>query len=104
MLRHYWLSPAPQPTVTRGWCRVMKRRSTLPTPSVTAVPLFVYPCIPRNPTPNAWNFAVPIHPVIHIWPLPLLLWLLWMEFKMKNEVEPMDLRPHPYEFALYYDM
>ena len=75
---------SPQPTVTRGWCRVMKRRSTLPTPSVTAAPLFVYPCIPRNPTPNAWNFAVPIHPVIHIWPLPLLLWLLWMEFKTKS--------------------
>jgi glutamine synthetase len=28
----------------------------------------------------------------------------WIEYKMKNEVEPMDLRPHPYEFALYYDM
>jgi glutamine synthetase len=28
----------------------------------------------------------------------------WIEYKMKNEVEALDLRPHPYEFALYYDI
>lgn len=28
----------------------------------------------------------------------------WINFKMKNEVEAMDLRPHPYEFQLYYDI
>jgi glutamine synthetase len=27
----------------------------------------------------------------------------WTELKMKNEVGPMAIRPHPYEFALYYD-
>ena len=27
----------------------------------------------------------------------------WIEFKLDNEVNPLRLRPHPYEFALYYD-
>jgi glutamine synthetase len=27
----------------------------------------------------------------------------WLEYKMANEVNPLRLRPHPYEFALYYD-
>ncbi|GAB4298698.1 MAG: type I glutamate--ammonia ligase [Oscillatoriaceae cyanobacterium] len=27
----------------------------------------------------------------------------WIEYKLDNEVNPMRLRPHPYEFALYYD-
>ncbi|MEA2624807.1 MAG: glutamine synthetase [Candidatus Binatota bacterium] len=27
----------------------------------------------------------------------------WIEYKMANEVDPIRLRPHPYEFALYYD-
>ena len=27
----------------------------------------------------------------------------WVDWKVKNEVEPMALRPHPYEFHLYYD-
>ena len=27
----------------------------------------------------------------------------WIEYKMANEVDAMRLRPHPYEFALYYD-
>jgi glutamine synthetase len=28
----------------------------------------------------------------------------WIEFKLDNEVNAMRLRPHPYEFALYYDV
>jgi len=28
----------------------------------------------------------------------------WIWYKMKNEVEAMRLRPHPYEFCLYYDI
>jgi glutamine synthetase len=28
----------------------------------------------------------------------------WIEYKMKNEVDAMRLRPHPYEFCLYYDI
>ena len=28
----------------------------------------------------------------------------WIEYKYKNEVEAMRLRPHPYEFCLYYDI
>jgi glutamine synthetase len=28
----------------------------------------------------------------------------WIWYKMKNEVEAVDLRPHPWEFALYYDI
>jgi glutamine synthetase len=28
----------------------------------------------------------------------------WIEYKLDNEVNPMRLRPHPYEFALYYDV
>jgi len=28
----------------------------------------------------------------------------WIEYKMKNEVEALDLRPHPWEFAMYYDI
>src|SRR4030095_12138928 len=28
----------------------------------------------------------------------------WIEYKRKNEVDPVRLRPHPYEFALYYDL
>jgi len=27
----------------------------------------------------------------------------WIDYKMSKEVSPMRLRPHPYEFALYYD-
>ena len=27
----------------------------------------------------------------------------WIEFKTANEVNALRLRPHPYEFALYYD-
>ncbi len=28
----------------------------------------------------------------------------WISYKMENEVDAMRLRPHPYEFCLYYDM
>jgi glutamine synthetase len=28
----------------------------------------------------------------------------WIDYKMTREVEAMRLRPHPYEFCLYYDM
>ncbi|GDY33217.1 type I glutamate--ammonia ligase [Gandjariella thermophila] len=28
----------------------------------------------------------------------------WIEFKRENEIDPLRLRPHPYEFALYYDV
>ena len=28
----------------------------------------------------------------------------WIQYKMENEVDPVRCRPHPYEFALYYDI
>ncbi len=28
----------------------------------------------------------------------------WISYKLENEVKPIDLRPHPWEFALYYDI
>lgn len=28
----------------------------------------------------------------------------WIAFKREHEIDPMRLRPHPYEFALYYDV
>src|SRR5438128_2169220 len=28
----------------------------------------------------------------------------WIEYKRKNEVDPVRLRPHPWEFALYFDI
>ncbi len=28
----------------------------------------------------------------------------WINYKLVNEVQAMDLRPHPWEFALYYDI
>jgi len=28
----------------------------------------------------------------------------WIDYKMQNEVLALDLRPHPWEFALYYDI
>jgi glutamine synthetase len=28
----------------------------------------------------------------------------WIEYKMENEVNALALRPHPWEFALYYDI
>ena len=28
----------------------------------------------------------------------------WIDYKMVNEVQAIDLRPHPWEFALYYDI
>ena len=28
----------------------------------------------------------------------------WINYKLTNEVEAIDLRPHPWEFALYYDI
>jgi len=29
---------------------------------------------------------------------------LWIDYKMSKEVNPMRMRPHPYEFMLYYDI
>jgi glutamine synthetase len=28
----------------------------------------------------------------------------WIDYKMEKEVKPMALRPHPYEFSLYYEL
>ena len=28
----------------------------------------------------------------------------WIAYKRENELDPMSLRPHPYEFTLYYDI
>ena len=28
----------------------------------------------------------------------------WIDYKRTNEVAPIQLRPHPYEFELYYDI
>ena len=28
----------------------------------------------------------------------------WIEYKREAEAMALDLRPHPYEFALYYDI
>jgi glutamine synthetase len=28
----------------------------------------------------------------------------WIQYKIRNEVQAIDLRPHPWEFALYYDL
>ncbi|PYP99411.1 MAG: glutamine synthetase, partial [Acidobacteria bacterium] len=28
----------------------------------------------------------------------------WIDYKRKNEVDPIRLRPHPWEFALYSDI
>jgi len=28
----------------------------------------------------------------------------WVEYKRVNEVDALRLRPHPWEFALYYDI
>ena len=27
----------------------------------------------------------------------------WIEYKKTKEIDPIRLRPHPYEFSLYYD-
>ena len=29
---------------------------------------------------------------------------MWIEYKRKNEVDAVRMRPHPYEFHLYYDI
>jgi glutamine synthetase len=29
---------------------------------------------------------------------------LWIDYKIKHEVDPVRMRPHPYEFMLYYDI
>ncbi|MCH2375857.1 MAG: glutamine synthetase, partial [Planctomycetes bacterium] len=28
----------------------------------------------------------------------------WIEYKRENEVDQLRLRPHPYEFSMYYDI
>ena len=28
----------------------------------------------------------------------------WIDYKRENEVDALRLRPHPYEFCLYYDI
>jgi glutamine synthetase len=28
----------------------------------------------------------------------------WLEYKREKEVTPVNMRPHPYEFTLYYDV
>jgi glutamine synthetase len=27
----------------------------------------------------------------------------WIEYKRKNEIDAVNMRPHPYEFVMYYD-
>ena len=41
-----------------------------------------------------------------MWTQPQWLDLIetWIEYKRANEIEPLRLRPHPYEFQLYYDL
>ncbi|MDH7500926.1 MAG: glutamine synthetase, partial [candidate division NC10 bacterium] len=29
---------------------------------------------------------------------------VWLSYKRKREVDPVRLRPHPYEFTLYFDV
>lgn len=29
---------------------------------------------------------------------------VWLEFKRKREIDPVRMRPHPYEFYLYFDI
>ena len=29
---------------------------------------------------------------------------VWIEYKRKNEADAVRMRPHPYEFHLYYDI
>ncbi len=29
---------------------------------------------------------------------------LWVDYKRKSEIDPVRMRPHPYEFQLYYDI
>ncbi len=28
----------------------------------------------------------------------------WIDYKRTNEIDPIRLRPHPWEFALYFDI
>ena len=28
----------------------------------------------------------------------------WIDYKRTNEIDPIRLRPHPHEFAMYYDI
>jgi glutamine synthetase len=28
---------------------------------------------------------------------------LWIDYKTERELKPVEIRPHPYEFYLYYD-
>jgi glutamine synthetase len=28
----------------------------------------------------------------------------WIDYKRENEIDPIRLRPHPYEFYLYFDL
>ena len=28
----------------------------------------------------------------------------WIDYKRTNEIDPIRLRPHPHEFAMYYDV
>ena len=37
------------------------------------------------------------------WIFPRKLIDTWIEYKITHEVDPIRLRPHPYEFYLYYD-
>ena len=29
---------------------------------------------------------------------------IWIEYKRKREIDPVRMRPHPYEFYLYFDI
>jgi glutamine synthetase len=29
---------------------------------------------------------------------------VWLEYKRKREIDPVRMRPHPYEFYLYFDI
>ena len=29
---------------------------------------------------------------------------IWIDYKRENDIAPLRLRPHPYEFEMYYDV
>ena len=33
-----------------------------------------------------------------------MFWMSWIDYKRENEVDALNMRPHPYEFFLYHDI
>ena len=55
-------------------------------------------------TSESYTFYTTTDEGVRLWVDHLLLIDRWIEYKREREIQPLRLRPHPLEFAMYYDV